>query len=169
MFVSYQANMASMTFGFLCAAVVVVSVSADCLNGWTHFSNSCYRLFRDKKSWPDAVFECEKYGAYLASVETQQENVDIHALVKELNVGVLDRVWIGLTDVREEGVWVWESTRQNATFFDWAPSEPNQKGTQQQDCVVLYGQEHHQWADDRCETHYYFFCERVNTAAPVVG
>ncbi|XP_046569528.1 C-type lectin mannose-binding isoform-like [Haliotis rubra] len=171
MFGLHWTNMASMTLGFLYASIVIASVTADCLNGWTQYASSCYRLFRnDKNTWPEAGFECEKHGAYLVSIETQQESVDMHALVEELNLGDLDKVWIGLSDVREEGVWVWESTRQNATFFDWAPSEPNQKDTVQQDCVILYGKQHLQWADDRCEYKYEYICESpVNTAPALVG
>ncbi|XP_067684234.1 C-type lectin-like [Haliotis asinina] len=162
--------MTSVILGFLCASIVVASVTADCLDGWTQYKGSCYRLFRnDKYTWPEAVFQCEKHGAYLASIETQEESADMHALTEELNLGDLDKIWIGLSDVREEGVWVWESTRQNATFFDWAPAEPNQKATEQ-DCVILYGKQHLQWADDQCLYKYEYICEKsVNTATFVVG
>ncbi|XP_046572554.1 C-type lectin BfL-2-like [Haliotis rubra] len=105
-------------------------------------------------------FECEKEDAYLASIETESESRDIHALMEELNVADTDNVWIGLSDVREENVWVWEASRYQATFFDWGSTEPNQSGTTQQDCVILYGKRKHTWADDRCEIKNFYLCER---------
>ncbi|XP_046328882.1 macrophage mannose receptor 1-like [Haliotis rufescens] len=153
--------MASIVLAFLCVSVVIGPVWSECINGWTRYDDSCYRLFRDsKKIWPEAVFECEKEDAYLASIETQRESTNVHALVAELNLADTDNVWIGLSDVREENVWVWEVDRKNATFFNWGSTEPNQTGTTQQDCVILYGKRGHTWADDRCEIKYYYLCER---------
>jgi hypothetical protein len=34
-------------------------------------------------------------------------------------------MWLGGTDVTEEGKYVWESSKQVLTFFDWSSGEPN--------------------------------------------
>ncbi|XP_046328871.2 perlucin-like protein [Haliotis rufescens] len=155
----------------LCVIIISVTVSGECPNGWVRYDNSCYRLFRNHpQAWPEAVFMCEEQGGYLASIETKRENGYLQELITEFNVLTTEDVWIGLADVRHEGVFVWESTRKNATFLDWAHGEPNQPKTKQEDCVKLYGKGAHKYADAECSLKYHYLCERpLNENLPVIG
>ncbi|XP_067676044.1 C-type Lectin CRL-like [Haliotis asinina] len=153
--------------------VVLMSItteSAKCPNGWITYDNSCYRLFRKThQAWPEAVFECEKHDALLASFETKAENIHIQDMMEVFNVGKTDNVWIGLSDVREEGNFVWESTRQKATYLPWGKHEPNQ-ATIQEDCVMLYGRQDHTFSDDACTQKYSYLCEKpLDGGLPIIG
>ncbi|XP_046328894.2 macrophage mannose receptor 1-like [Haliotis rufescens] len=156
---------------FLTVIISLTTVSGECPNGWIRFDKSCYRLFRQSpQSWPEAVFACEQHDAFLASIETKVENGHLQELIAESNVLKTDNVWIGLSDVREEGVFVWESTRQTATFLPWGKHEPNQPADLQEDCVMLFGRQEHTFADAACEIKYSYLCERpLNGVLPVVG
>ncbi|XP_046328859.1 perlucin-like protein [Haliotis rufescens] len=150
----------------LAVCLVFPSVAADCLNGWTRFDNSCYRVYRNGTEWPLAVFDCEKKSGYLAQFETASKIQNAHALMRELNGKVDDKIWIGASDVRHENVWVWENSRQNVTIFDWGGKEPNQgSSSTQQDCVMMYGKYDFKWADDICTSHFQYLCERPLSAS----
>ena len=65
------------------------------------------------------------------------------------------RMWIGLTDVPEEGNWSWVSGAPSS-FEAWAPGEPNDFGGE--DCAQLFG-DSWTWNDLDCNVRLPSVCE----------
>jgi hypothetical protein len=118
------------------------------------------------RSWQDARAHCQ-----------QQRNGDLahvpDAATQELIRRQLrERSWIGHTDVRVEGVWVWsynqrpfwrDSPRREAIdgqFAEWSPGEPNGSG----DCGAMY--ETGLLDDLTCTRAAPYVCETIVDACP---
>ena len=72
-------------------------------------------------------------------------------------------IWIGLSDRRKEGQWIWETSRKKATYTWWAPGEPNNKGggNGRANCALIWRhKDKMSWDDRNCDQKKYFVCER---------
>ena len=127
-----------------------------CDPGWDVFGDHCYFYSTDTKSWNDAEEFCQEEGGHLASVNTPaiQEYV-----LDELTRRGLDIAWFGGNDIEEEGVWKWtDSTPWE--FTDWAPSEPNNYGGQE-DCLEQHWEGLELiWNDRPCTYNVPFVCSK---------
>jgi hypothetical protein len=75
-------------------------------------------------------------GGHLATIRTASEQAWI-----ESNFGAYlgtNGLWIGLNDLTTEGQWVW-SSGEPVTFLNWAPGEPNNGSTLEEDAGQLLG------------------------------
>ena len=70
--------------------------------------------FSKHKTWSDAEAHCQKRGGHLASVLTKAEQKEIETVAAGNNV------WIGGTDLEQEGVWQWSDGTQWG-FTNWQP------------------------------------------------
>lgn len=72
--------------------------------------------------------------------------------------------WIGLTDVREEGTWVWMTSHTpltSSSFSDWSPGQPNNY-LSDENCATIYydGHINWQWNDYSCHSNVHYICEK---------
>ena len=84
----------------------------------------------------DAMTLAAEEGAYLVSINDKVEDVWLQEIQ---NIFELDSFWIGLSDVAEEGQWVWHSG-EPVTYTNWSERE-HVKGmgnTEIKDYVVSY-------------------------------
>jgi hypothetical protein len=51
-------------------------------------------------------------------------------LILPLVKNLIGFVWLGLTDIQNEGVFVWSSSQSNLTWSNWRPHEPDGNTTQ---------------------------------------
>ena len=91
-------------------------------------------------SWFEANKFCKNIGAKLVEINSEEENA---AIVDEINKRKFQEkkmyFWIGLTDLRKEGVWKLESNGATANYQNWDESykdnpEPNNHGGNE-DCA----------------------------------
>jgi len=75
------------------------------------------------------------------------------------SAGIVDNIWIGLTDIEEEGVYVWENSGEVASYFDWFSGQPDGAALPEDDCVVMSYNDNYLWYDAPCDTLYRPFCE----------
>ena len=83
----------------------------------------------EEKTFTDATAACEEMGAYLVEPRT----VELSNLVKSFTFST--RFYIGLTDVTEDGTFVWQSDGELVSYTDWLVDQPN--GGINQNCVML--------------------------------
>jgi hypothetical protein len=121
-------------------------------------TGACYMLFTTPRTWDEAVFICASLGAdtHLAALTS----IDEHQIVVALTAGLLN-VWLGATDSNFEGQFVW-ITGELVDFNVWATGEPNNGGTNGENCAMLInsGTRAGFWDDRACETAYPHVCER---------
>uniref|UniRef100_A0A1B6KYY9 C-type lectin domain-containing protein n=2 Tax=Graphocephala atropunctata TaxID=36148 RepID=A0A1B6KYY9_9HEMI len=119
-----------------------------------------YRVERFVKiNWYAALIHCQGHGGRLASIESQQENEMAKAEIAKTNIRN-DRFWTSGTDYPLGGPWVWMSSGNSPTFFDWLPGEPN-NNVGSEHCLNLYEVEDkgYMWNDVDCLEEMFPICE----------
>ena len=67
------------------------------------------------------------------------------------------QIWIGGTDLLEEGKWVAPETLEPLSYFNWAPGEPDNLGGQH--CLAIFNSADLKWDDNTCEVHNFALCK----------
>ncbi|XP_076451243.1 C-type lectin lectoxin-Lio3-like [Babylonia areolata] len=127
------------------------------------FGNSCYLFVLDHmREFDNAEKECEARGGHLAIIrDIATQNFLYHTLRQDFHYD--DIVWIGLSDERSEGHWVWVDGSA-ARFTYWASDQPGILGSLE-DCVAMDVSDGGRWHDYKCTDllfishHQTFVCE----------
>ncbi|CAK8684714.1 hepatic lectin-like [Clavelina lepadiformis] len=128
--------------------------------GWYAPSNGYqYRLFTSQQAWHASRRNCQRIGGDLAVVGMR----DVATRRKLFNeiLRSTNRVWIGLTDLAEEGNWVWNDDKPaNAENANWSDGEPNNFGNE--DCGAINWPGHTDIAtvDVPCSSSLQALCEK---------
>ena len=77
-----------------------------------------YKVYTDKMNWSSARAQCESDGAMLAIPSSAEEN----QFIADLGQG--NQVWIGVTDIDEEGKYVGVDGSE-LTFTNWYKTQPD--------------------------------------------
>ncbi|XP_067254076.1 CD209 antigen-like protein C [Chanodichthys erythropterus] len=115
---------------------------------WITHNFSSYYISSEWKNWTDSRQDCLQRGADLMIINNREEQ----EFIRTVTSGNI--VWIGLTDIDEEGVWKWvdDSTLISGS---WEPGEPNNK-LSNEDCAVSI----FDWADYPCNYTFVWICEK---------
>jgi hypothetical protein len=87
------------------------------------FLGKHYKVFPQELTWHEARLRCQRLGGHLAVVTSEEENRFLTSLLKERG---LAEAWIGATDERVEGRWVWVDGTPMG-YSNWGPQQPNNK------------------------------------------
>ena len=131
----------------------------ECPGGWSRHRDSCYFISPQKTTWYLAHHVCAVLDrrARLASVHPASSQF-VETLAKETGT---NRIWIGLArQCDDDDSWVW-SDGTPLDFADWAPSQPNNVGGNQ-DCVHMEdtpdpGKK--LWHDNECKQKFSVMCQ----------
>ncbi|XP_067307849.1 CD209 antigen-like protein 2 [Pseudorasbora parva] len=106
------------------------------------------------KSWSDSRQYCRDRGADLVIINTEEKQRFISSFIKE-------RVWIGLSDIENEGIMKWVDNSPLKQVF-WAEGEPNNYGSRDEDCIELNPDKHtlNNWNDLKCSDKRKGICEK---------
>ncbi|XP_013383083.1 uncharacterized protein LOC106153631 [Lingula anatina] len=138
--------------------------------------NTCYHVVSTGKDWRGAKAFCETRGQGLAEV---QDRDVMEFLSRTLHGLTHSTVWIGGSDVINEGSWMWTSG-QAVTYFNWAQGQPETLWPRyhNEDCMVMRRADEWKWSDFPCAGRYSSFsficqyectpCEHVNTSTDAV-
>ncbi|CAG5127969.1 unnamed protein product [Candidula unifasciata] len=130
-----------------------------CKEGWEHFNGNCYGYGDTPVSWTEAATICSVIGATLAEVDSEEENEFLVGLFD--NVTSSTRVWLGGTDILNEGNWVWVSNRRHIfPFQNWHSNQPSDSNSAGEDCLTMYSSYKFQWDDAQCDKVNTFICEK---------
>ena len=105
-------------------------------------------------NWTDARKYCQVIGRDLVSFANEKEMSKARAVIN--NDG---NWWIGFTDERQEGNWVWSDGR-SVTWTSWHSCCPRVK--RNKNCAYLYANDG-EWYDDPCSYEYNKFICRMNS------
>ena len=107
--------------------------------------------------WQRANGFCKSKDAKLLEIDSSAEN---RAVLSEINKRGYNRqkkqFWLGLTDRRQEGKWVLESTLEEAAFKNWAFLQPDDGGwLAKEDCAYIKTDT--KWNDWSCKEKKFAF------------
>ncbi|XP_076330787.1 C-type mannose receptor 2-like [Tachypleus tridentatus] len=120
------------------------------------------RRGRDPPTYVQAKQKCERNGGQLALLRniTVWRTLKAMAEAPKVRNSSFTNIWVGLTDVREEGIWV----HANGDPVDsvemenmWYENEPN--GGTVENCGVMMTDWNYQIGDISCTHTYSFFCQ----------
>lgn len=134
---------------------------AICDEGWSLFSNACYKFNPERKDWKEAANTCEQAGGHLTSIHSQDELAFIRMLMDSSKVNIKDSTtWIGGERNGNSFRWI------DGTSFDfdnWNELEPNNEG-ENENCIEVYTApgyiRHNKFNDKACNLMDDFICKK---------
>ena len=105
-----------------------------CPPGYTDLGRVCVEVVTGPANYLSALTDCERRGASLATVRSQQEQEALSALTGSAGA------WIGLTDLMVEGDFAWVDSSP-LTFTAWREGQPGQpnNNNNNQHCTWIRG------------------------------
>ena len=109
------------------------------LNNNQSFGGHHYAITSDQCTWDEAKQFAMEQGGYLVIIDSKDENDFIRVTYRIPLKVEEDILWIGLSDVAEEGTFRWVN-EEIPTFTNWSSGEPNNDyGTQHYGHMYLDG------------------------------
>lgn len=126
----------------------------SCEGGWYGYTGSCYIVTPTILNHEQAKESCEEKNASLVDISSREENSFVASLVP----GSVP-VWIGYSDKKLQGTFVWDKTGKQGTYTNWRSNQPdNWNGNE--DCVEIRNDE--KWNDVQCDVSYQAICKTGN-------
>ncbi|XP_033182157.1 hepatic lectin-like, partial [Anabas testudineus] len=153
---------------------LTVHTCPKCEEGWELHGGKCYYFSTNKSSWYQSRDDCRRGGGDLVKIDSREEQSFLVRRLREKLNDDHDRFWIGLTDSKEEGKWLWvDDSPLNTSFLFWKdnPKQPNNwpgiNGEflpEGEDCVLMEKKkgaaELKSWFDRSCKMSYKSICEK---------
>ncbi|XP_070569363.1 C-type lectin domain family 4 member G-like [Ptychodera flava] len=128
--------------------------AGTCKDGWVKFDKNCYYGYvYALYTYDEARIICVGMGGDLAIVDDADENM----FLQQYTRGAY-RIWIGLSDVAEEGKMVWVDNSE-PSYTNWSNGEPSDTSGSE-NCVHIWENKDGQWNDSGCENLRGFVCEK---------
>ena len=129
-----------------------------CGGGYTHtVGGSCYAYVDKPESWFDAQSLCRATGGFLAEIQNVQQN---DLMKKLLSDNKASGVWLGGSDLFQEGKWFWtHSGIPVDDFTDWHAGQPDDANSGE-NCLNLPAV-WKQWNDADCDRKLPFVCQKL--------
>ncbi|XP_039608039.1 CD209 antigen-like protein C isoform X2 [Polypterus senegalus] len=123
-----------------------------CKKGWVQLNSKCYYFSTNKQTWQSSRDHCRTLGGHLVIIENAMEQV---FLENKINIIGETNYWIGLTDLANQGQYIWLDNRPlDPKQSFWHSSQPNSKN---EHCVQIASEE--KWHDFPCEIPTKMICE----------
>uniref|UniRef100_A0A3Q2QGX6 C-type lectin domain-containing protein n=1 Tax=Fundulus heteroclitus TaxID=8078 RepID=A0A3Q2QGX6_FUNHE len=148
-----------------------VRVQRNCMNtclkceaGWELHGGTCYKFNTNKSSWNDSRDSCQDLGGNLVKIDSREEQIKLRGLMEEAE----DKFWIGLTDSKEEGRWLWvDGSPLDESLKFWSINEPDDwkdENPAGEDCVRMGenggAKDLKCWFDRSCDDPHKSICEK---------
>lgn len=131
---------------------------------WNKVTASCTKRFHFRETWPDARKMCQLYGADLVTILSRDMQIFLNERL-DFPIGApVSRTWIGLNDLKQEGVFRWLDTNEDVKYFLWGAREPD--GGRRSNCgqleyIPVPGRYlDFYWVDRNCKDKAFYICER---------
>ncbi|XP_065922990.1 cell death abnormality protein 1 [Magallana gigas] len=135
-------------------SMYVLSYSNGCSGegNWSVYDRQCYSCIANAVPWQTARSSCLQLGADLVTINNAGTQSFVEKLCPNTNR------WIGLNDLATESKFVWVKDSTAVSYSNWASSEPNNYGGDE-DCVGLLANIHG-WNDVPCTLSYPYICQK---------
>ncbi|XP_047200060.1 hepatic lectin-like isoform X4 [Hippoglossus stenolepis] len=145
-----------------------------CEDGWEPHGGKCYFFSSVTSSWDQGRRQCILMRGDLVVINNREEQRFLVSRLRGKMDTLEDRFWIGLTDSKKEGEWLWvDDTRLDTSLTFWRLKEPDDwKGPNPdeeaypdgEDCVRMGVEDLKSWSDGSCESHHKSICEKPEKA-----
>ncbi len=92
-------------------------------NTFINDSNICGLYFKNRM----LIQFCEYDGGSLAEIIDEHNQKAIEMFLEAVDPSGEYRYWIGLTDIFHEGTFIWATTGEKATYFNWISGQPDNR------------------------------------------
>ncbi|XP_045915061.1 immune-related, lectin-like receptor 4 [Micropterus dolomieu] len=137
-----------------------------CEEGWEQHGGKCYYFSNNSSPWENSREDCRQQGGDLVKIDSREEQTFLELKVREKMNYFEDRFWIGLTDSKEEGTWLWVdgSPLYTSSSF-WSGVEPDnwtEEDPDGEDCARMGEIARHLWCwfDKSCKVPHRQICEK---------
>lgn len=136
------------------APVVDAAIDArPCMGGQTSatdpMTGQCFVYFTGPLQYADAVNACIQFDAQIAVIKSAQTNTTVTSLIAQTDA------FVGATDRTTEGTYLWRDAAGDPVtggYTNWRTGEPNDGGTNGEDCMIIEGEQGGTWDDRPCAT-----------------
>ncbi|XP_013045555.1 regenerating islet-derived protein 4 isoform X1 [Anser cygnoides] len=142
-----------------CTAILQVTAGTrfllNCPKGWSYYKSSCFRYFRQLRTWDEAEAQCQSShsGAHLVWVEEPKEAATLRKVISYYQRS--QPVWLGLYHQQQSKSWRWT----NGVEYDDSSKLPG-NGAQGGDCALLTQTSGFSvWSSADCKRRHHFICK----------
>ncbi|KAJ7986094.1 hypothetical protein DPEC_G00347240 [Dallia pectoralis] len=134
----------------------ISALQTVCLRG-VKAHRKCYLVIEDSKHYHEANEHCIAWGGTLATPRNIDENNDLRDYAKRSVPGTKE-VWIGVTDIVNEGQYV-DVNSMPISYFNWDKMKKQPTGTKKESCVTMSLAAQGKWHDEVCLGRKKYICE----------
>ncbi|XP_055368997.1 C-type lectin domain family 4 member E-like isoform X7 [Betta splendens] len=140
-----------------------------CEPDWDQHGGSCYYFSTNYLTWNQSRSVCKGRGADLVQINSEEEQRFLDDKVGRKMTYFDDKFWIGLTDSKEEGRWLWvDDSPLNTSLSFWYKTEPDnwtEHNADGEDCANMGVQggatDLKWWFDRSCRSSKRYICEKA--------
>ncbi|XP_070550924.1 uncharacterized protein [Ptychodera flava] len=137
------------------SAIAQPTTNPSCPNGWISSGDSCYFFSSATETFDNAQDDCKSMNSDLLIIDDDNEWTYVYTYIRYRYY--TRNYWVGLTDVLQEGTWVWENGVGEATGTSyWIAGAPDNSGGSEH-CARL--DQYYGYEDVGCTTQIYYICE----------
>ncbi|KAK3522618.1 hypothetical protein QTP86_027202, partial [Hemibagrus guttatus] len=119
----------------------------------------CFLVYRVYDTYVGASQKCQERGGRMAMPRDRREQEALAEYVKLALPGSNWPVWLGINDLRSEGLYLFDDSTR-VTYFQWRKhflsSQPD--GGKRENCVAMSSDDG-DWWDNYCDRRMYYLCE----------
>ncbi|XP_060948467.1 CD209 antigen-like protein E [Limanda limanda] len=143
-----------------------------CEDGWEPHGGKCYFFSWVILTWDQSRTQCKSMSGDLVVINNREEQRFLQSRVSENMDKAEDMFWIGLTDTKNEGEWLWvDNTQLNPRLRFWGGGQPDNwtgENPDGEDCVRMGEKKGDKdlvsWFDKSCESPQKSICEKPEKA-----
>ncbi|XP_050924431.1 CD209 antigen-like protein E isoform X5 [Lates calcarifer] len=147
-----------------------VKINDSCLKcetGWEQHGGQCYYFSTRRSSWKESRSFCKRRGGDLVKIDSREEQSFLEKTVRKKMDHDEDLFWIGLTDSKTEGEWLWvDDSPLNTSLSFWMTWEPDNWTVDDPDgenCARIGAIRDYdliRWYDRSCKVNQKYICEK---------
>ncbi|XP_061616227.1 immune-related, lectin-like receptor 4 isoform X2 [Phyllopteryx taeniolatus] len=147
------------------------AVCRSCDSGWELDGESCYLFTTNQRTWEQSRRFCQLRNGNLVKIDSRDEQSFVERRLRDKMSFQEDKFWIGLTDSKQEGRWLWaDGSPLDPSLSLWGRNEPDNwsgegGGEVGEDCVRMGEKDGAHdllcWFDKACDVPQRSVCEKT--------